>query len=117
MTQQERINRIQSPVARRLLQEWHDSLLDLFGDEHGSVGEMLAANERRKREAEESEYRKNKRTKEEKIEFYAAQVASWGDEENEIEFDEDEDKLYNNQRLFARLMIEQGILTNEDFEE
>jgi len=131
-TNQERIDALESPIARHLFQEWQDSLMDLFGDADGSVADMILARENQKRVNELSDFRQRKATKEEKAEDYRDQVSCLsiyddprsiqeiedaGENPPEMEWDEDEDRLDRNLRLFARLMIEQGKLSNEDFEE
>jgi hypothetical protein len=119
-------------LAPMLLQDLQDSFLDLFGDEKASVAEMALARDNARLSGGLSEFRQKKQTKEEKAELYCDQVSTLdiyndtrtiqeiedaGENPPQMEWDEDEDRLHRNLMLFAKLMIEQGKLTDEDFED
>ena len=104
LSSQERIDRLESPIARQLFQNLHDELQDAFGvdvptnklDGEGdpitrfvSAREIDNYHERKARDAAESEYMQGKIAKAERIECYADQVASM--------------PIYNDKRNGARL--------------
>lgn len=145
LSSQERIDQLESPIARKLFQDLHDELQDAFGvevptnqlDGEGnpvtrfvSAREIDNHREVLKRQAAESEYMSGKRAKAERIECYADQVASmpvYTDKRTiediadptaeQLQFIEDERRLHRNQVLFCKFMIEKGILSEEDFDD